>query len=166
MFKVDNKNTRTTLLFLCITRIFYWLWSIQHIFQCLPSAGVYLLKVNNGNCRAMSEFCHWSCYTHCSGLSIVNFEQVNFRRVWSRKIPVQNSNLCRPGTLFLMYLLLTCSRCLPSDLVNGLSLKNYWFYVGLITLNSLWNSQNNFRCWWVISCNVFKLYRFCKIYIP
>ena len=43
--------------FCALHRFFIDFDPIQHIFQCLPSAGVYLLKVNNGNCRAMSEFC-------------------------------------------------------------------------------------------------------------
>ena len=52
---------------------------------------IYLLKVNNGNTRALSETCskltmksserrQWCCsgnFTHCSDVSIIDFQQVN-----------------------------------------------------------------------------------------
>ena len=60
-------------------------------------AGIYLFKVNNGSTRAISEICSkltiktpelWTDFTHCSGVFIVDFEQVNTS--W---VSFQNPNL-------------------------------------------------------------------------
>ena len=54
-------------------------------FKSVYPVWIYLLKVNNRNTRTRCEICmplasfwsrFWTCFTHCSSVSIVNFEHV------------------------------------------------------------------------------------------
>ena len=88
----DNKNTKKNSwvfdfairLFLNFSRDFNFITFLKNRFP----AGNYLFKVNNRNIRTRCETClkltiktperrHWTYFTPCSSVSIVNFEQVN-----------------------------------------------------------------------------------------
>ena len=84
----------------------------MHIFwlanETYLPAGIYLFEVNNGNTRTMCEICskltiktregsHWN-YTNCSGVFIVNFEQVNAG--WIRYDEYANINQTNVAEIF------------------------------------------------------------------
>ena len=60
----------------------------------LSSARVDLFKFNNGNTKTISELGSkfWTYFTNCSGVAIVDFEQVNVR--WVMTIYANFEQVC------------------------------------------------------------------------
>ena len=82
---LHSETKKSTLPF--FTHILFGFFILQSIWSVQMLAGMYLLKVNIRNSRTRYEICskltiktpgtiHWAYFTHCHGVSIVNFEHV------------------------------------------------------------------------------------------
>ena len=99
-------------------------FSLKHyksFLEGLYPAGIYLVKVNNGNTRTVCKICpiinFISYSSYCSGISIVNFEQVNAGYVEDQYLNLQIH--------FKSFLISDLFRC-QHKLKNPLSLLNGW----------------------------------------